>query len=83
MSHKVNHKAVPTEYTSGSLVGITTPKMRVLMRSADAFIYVAYGVYLSYRINPNYSMSIRLARTATRQEMQNPSILAQRGPISL
>ena len=74
MSHKVNHKAVPTEYTSGSLVGITTPKMRVLMRSADAFIYVAYGVYLSYRINPNYSMSIRLARTATRQEMQNPDI---------
>lgn len=73
----MNYKAVPTEYTSGTLIGITTPKIRVLMRSPKAFIYVAYGVFLTYRHNPNYSTSIRLARTATRQELQNSEFKAR------
>jgi hypothetical protein len=67
-------EAVKTEYTYGGIIGTTTPKVRILMRSEKSVIYVSYGVYIAFRSNLNYSTAKFLVRDLNASAFSDPKI---------
>lgn len=73
-----NFKQVPTEYAYGTYAGADYgSRIRVLMRSDKAVMFVGYGVNLHPRDAHSYTSTRKIANAAKRTELSTPEVRAK------